>query len=70
MKPKVTRAIRWSNGILMCFDDEGKQVPEYQGVADEVLPRLRKDFPNLAIDEGNWSEGKIWRSSLSGGEHD
>lgn len=30
----------WENGMVMTFDREGKQIPEFQGKMDEVIPKL------------------------------
>lgn len=38
---QVTHAIEFGNGMLMVFDCYGHQVPEFQGRADEMIPRLR-----------------------------
>lgn len=57
MKP--VRAIKWQNGMLMVFDSNGKQVEEYQGIANEVLPRLKADFPEIEVEYGDWNAGKL-----------
>jgi len=31
----------WANGMTMVFDARGQQMPEYQGVTDEVMPKIR-----------------------------
>lgn len=31
----------WANGMIMVFDARGQQMPEYQGVTDEVMPKIR-----------------------------
>ena len=41
------------NGMIMAFDQNGEQVPEYQGRYEEVAGRLREDFPNMPL---NWTE--------------
>lgn len=55
-----TKAVLWTNGMLMVFDQHGQQVPEYQGVGTECLPRLRADFPDCPV------EGHDWRSEMRG----
>ncbi len=51
----VVKAILWSNGQVMSFDWDGKQVPEYQGNGTEIIPKLRKDFPDLIIVGMDWA---------------
>jgi hypothetical protein len=48
-QPIVTNAYLFGNGMVMAFDGGGKQVPEYQGTKEEVVPKLRRDFPRLVI---------------------
>lgn len=40
--------ILWTNGNCMVFDDQGQQMPEYQGRFEVVAPRInvicRKSF--------------------------
>jgi hypothetical protein len=52
---KLTRAILWTNGMIMAFDTRGQQVPEYQGPGTEVIPRLRRDFPGIVIEGMDWA---------------
>lgn len=53
MSPK--RAILWTNGMLMVFDQDGKQMPDYQGIGKEKLPKLRADFPECPIEGMDWN---------------
>ena len=41
-KPEVTPTHIYfmSNGMVMAFDGEGQQAPEYQGTATEIAPKL------------------------------
>lgn len=55
MPRRVDKAILWTNGMLMCFDRDGQQVPEYQGLGVDMIPKLRKDFPDLVIVAGDWT---------------
>jgi hypothetical protein len=51
----LKRAILWSNGMVMAFDEHGKQAPEYQGVGTEIIPKIREDFPALVIEGMDWA---------------
>lgn len=55
MKQEVLKVIVWQNGMVMAFDRSGKQVPEYQGREEDVLPKIKRDFPDVVIDRGSWS---------------
>lgn len=35
------KVILWANGMVMAFDDEGQQMPEFQGREMEALRKLR-----------------------------
>ena len=48
------QAILWQNGMLMVFDDAGEQLPKYQGKANEMIPKLKTDFPDVVIEERKW----------------
>ena len=41
----IKTAIRCPNGMLMVFDERGRQVVEYQGQYDEVKEKILKDAP-------------------------
>ena len=41
----IKTAIRCPNGMLMVFDERGRQVLEYQGQYDEVKEKILKDAP-------------------------
>lgn len=60
MKQIPIKAIVWQNGMLMVFDQQGQQVPEYQGEANKILAKLIKDFPECAIRGERWpgTEGR------------
>lgn len=46
---EVTVAYVFPNGMVMAFDAAGEQVPEYQGTKEDVLPKLKRDFPKAAL---------------------
>lgn len=54
----LARAYLFTNGMVMAFDDEGMQFPEYQGHGREIIPKIRRDFPALII------EGMDWRTDV------
>lgn len=39
----IKTVIRIKNNMVMVFDEEGEQMPEYQGYYDEVKERIRAD---------------------------
>lgn len=39
--PKITNVYVFGNGMAMVYDQYGKQMPEFQGRAAEVLPKIR-----------------------------
>jgi hypothetical protein len=41
----IKTAIRCPNGMLMVFDEKGRQVLEYQRKYDEVKEKILKDAP-------------------------
>lgn len=57
-KRVITNVYIWQNGLVMCFDQYGKQMPEYQGLEEEVIPKIRQVYTGI-IHKGNWSAGTI-----------
>lgn len=51
------RAYQFKNGMMMVFDDQGEQMPDYQGETKKFLPKLLKDFPNCVVIDARW-DGK------------
>jgi hypothetical protein len=45
----IQKIIRLKNDMVMVFDEEGEQMPEYQGPYDEVRDRILADAPAGAI---------------------
>jgi hypothetical protein len=41
--------------MVTAFDGAGNQVPEYQGRASDVLAKLKCDFPNADVRNGDWN---------------
>ena len=54
----IQSAIRCPNDMVMVFDDEGEQVPEYQGQYHEVKASILRDAPPEAI-FGHWFDYEI-----------
>ena len=42
-------AIRFKNNMVVVVDEEGEQIPEYQGQYEEVKQSILKDAPPDAI---------------------
>jgi hypothetical protein len=40
-QPRITNVYSFANGMTMVFDQHGKQMPEFQGPTDEVMPKIR-----------------------------
>ena len=50
-KPILTKAYQFANGMVMAFDQNGQQMPEYQGSLDEVQAKILADYPAVKITE-------------------
>lgn len=55
----IKEVILWQNGMLMVFDENGQQVPEYQGPVDKVGEKLAAMFPRERWKRGSWREGWV-----------
>lgn len=51
---RLTTVFHLENGMIMAFDQFGAQMPEYQGRAEEALPKIRRDAPDLVVQRGAW----------------
>lgn len=38
---RITHVYSFSNGMMMVFDQYGKQMPEFQGPTEEMVPKIR-----------------------------
>ena len=47
-KMKITTVIKYSNGIVLVFDQNGEQMPDYQGRYSDVKDRILADAPESA----------------------
>jgi len=52
------KVILWQNGLVMVFDDEGQQMPEYQGPVEICRSRIN------AVFRGKWEYG-VWGKYIS-----
>lgn len=44
----IDHVIKFQNGIVIVFDEKGEQVPEYQGLCEEVRDKIMADAPPSA----------------------
>ena len=57
---KIKRLYLWSNGMVMAFDDNGEQIPEFQGKAKDVLGLALDALSDRSVCYmGQWSERSI-----------
>jgi hypothetical protein len=52
---KLTTCYRFPNGMVMAFDQNGEQMPEYQGRYWDVCDKIRHDYPDMRIQMGAWT---------------
>jgi len=45
----IRSVIKTPNNMVMVFDDNGEQIPEYQGLYEELKERILKDAPPRTI---------------------
>lgn len=55
MPPKITTVYSFTNGMTMVFDQFGKQMPEYQGKTEEVLPKIKASGFEGQAEEVSWT---------------
>lgn len=53
----MQKVILWTNGMVMVFDDEGEQMPAYQGMFETVVRLINNVYA------GAWLYGD-WRSGI------
>ena len=41
----ISNVVRCANDMVLVFDDNGEQIPEYQGQYEEVRDRILRDTP-------------------------
>jgi hypothetical protein len=52
----ITNVYRFSNGMVMVFDQHGQQMPEFQGQFQEMIDKIRAVYDGPIVD-AIWS----WR---------
>jgi hypothetical protein len=52
----VRKAYLFVDGTIMAFGKDWKIIPEYQGPDTDIIPKLRRDYPELVIERANWVE--------------
>ena len=52
--PIITNVYSFANGMTMTFDQYGKQMPDYQGPTEEVVPKIRAAGFKGEIPYGVW----------------
>jgi len=45
----IKSVIKTQNGMVLVFDDNGEQIPRYQGQYERVKSRILKDAPPSAV---------------------
>jgi len=61
---EISVVAKWSNGMVMVFDNKGEQIPDYQGVYEDVKDKILADVSDDVIfQEGNWNQGIIYNTS-------
>lgn len=45
MNHRITKVVRFADGMVMAFDQAGQQLLDYQGHADLVKARVLRDAP-------------------------
>jgi hypothetical protein len=53
----IRSVYKWDNSMVMVFDDDGQQLPEYQGHVARVRARILRD----AGDDAEFFSG-VWRA--------
>ncbi len=56
----IAGVIRWVNGMVMVFDEEGQQLPGYQGRWKDMREKILHDKPSHVTIEGprEWFPGQ------------
>ena len=60
----IRTVIKFENNMVMAFDEEGEQIPEYQGRCEDVEERVLKDAPADAVFAHGFSDVSELRKVL------
>lgn len=53
----IRHVTRWSNGMVTVFDENGQQLPEYQGKYEDVREKILRDAPpDAEFNTGAWNQ--------------
>lgn len=53
----VSTATIWTNGMVMCFDEKGEEIPEYEGFILDIADKLKDNCDeNTKFSFGKWQE--------------
>jgi hypothetical protein len=56
----IKTAFRFQNNMVMVFDEEGEQIPEYQGQYEEVKESVLRDaLPDTIFTHGFAATGEL-----------
>lgn len=61
----------WDNGMVMVFDENGQQMPDYQARIDEVWSEIERDKDSDTVFHGRWPDRQpslrdyCWRGGLN-----
>lgn len=50
----LTHCYVFANGMVMAFDQNGEQMPDYQGRLEEVEGKIKEDYPKIEIAAAHW----------------
>lgn len=62
---QITNVYLFQNGMVMTFDQFGEQMPDYQGRAEEVMPKIKAVYGGPVV-VTQWPSGKPWTYDLNG----
>ena len=55
--PTIAHVYLWDNNMVMTFDQNGQQMPEYQGTKEEVWEKIMRDKTDETVIGGaDWAE--------------
>lgn len=56
----ICEVIHWQNGMVMVFDEHGRQMSDYQGRYEDVAAKIKADTDerHVVFMTGNWQTGQ------------